>query len=130
MFFSIWLLSDTKSTSSEDLENPPPVTQKSPGQTDADAPVLQDTRTDKTELPETDILTLAVSAVDKTWLKIIIDDQSPKEYQLEPGDHIELEAESKFNILAGNASGVKLLFNNKPVTISGNRGQVVTIKLP
>ena len=128
MIFSIWLLSDTRPVSNEGAKTPPSEIINSPGPTEP--PVSHDLQADKTPLPETDVLTLAVSAVDKTWLKIIIDDQSPKEYQLEPGDHLELEAESKFNILAGNASGVKLLFNNKPVSISGNRGQVVTVKLP
>jgi len=84
----------------------------------------------KTENLATDILTLAVSAVEKTWLKIIIDDQSPQEYLLEPGDHLELEASTKFNILVGNAVGVKLMFNNKPVKVFGKSGQVVTMQLP
>ncbi|MBW1894402.1 MAG: DUF4115 domain-containing protein [Deltaproteobacteria bacterium] len=84
----------------------------------------------KTENLATDILTLAVSAVEKTWLKIIIDDQSPQEYLLEPGDHLELESSTKFNILVGNAAGVKLMFNNKPVKVFGKNGQVVTMQLP
>lgn len=125
---SVWLLSGNKVTSKVDLH-------KQPLDNERSRKILKESTSNeaipnKTEQPETDILTLAVSAVEKAWLKIIIDGQSPKEYHLEPGDHLELEASSKFNILAGNAHGIKLLLNNKPVKVFGKSGQTVTIKLP
>jgi cytoskeletal protein RodZ len=73
---------------------------------------------------------LLIQAVDETWIKIIIDDKSPEKYTLAPGDRLELEALSFFNILIGDAGGVKLTLNEKPVKLSGKSGQLTTLQLP
>ncbi len=73
---------------------------------------------------------LSITTVEETWLKIIIDDQPPKEYALAPGDQLELEASLGFNILIGNAGGVNLTLNDEPVSVSGKSGQAVNIQLP
>jgi cytoskeleton protein RodZ len=73
---------------------------------------------------------LLIQAVDETWIKLIIDGKSPDEYTLASGDRLELEALKSFNILIGNASGVNLTLDEKPVRVSGKNGQVLTLKLP
>jgi len=73
---------------------------------------------------------LRIETSEETWMKIIIDDQQPSEYSLYPGDHIELEATTGYNILIGNAGGVKLSLNNKPVEVEGKSGQVINVQLP
>ncbi len=73
---------------------------------------------------------LSITTVEETWMKIIIDDQLPKEYSLAPGDQLELEASTGFNILIGNAGGVDLTLNDEPVSVSGKSGQPVNIQLP
>lgn len=73
---------------------------------------------------------LLIEAVDETWIKIIVDNRSPEEYTLAPGDRLELEALSIFNILIGDAGGVKLTLNEKPVSIFGKSGQLTTLQLP
>jgi len=75
-------------------------------------------------------LSLQITALENTWVKVIIDEKDSSEYNLSTGDNIELEATTGFNLLIGNAGGTKLTFNNKPVAISGESGQVVTIHLP
>jgi cytoskeletal protein RodZ len=75
-------------------------------------------------------LLLKIVTVEKTWMKVIIDNQKSQEYSLNPGDRLELEALSGFNLLIGNAAGVYLNINDKDLPVSGNRGQVVTIKIP
>ncbi|MCD6585744.1 MAG: DUF4115 domain-containing protein [Desulfobacteraceae bacterium] len=75
-------------------------------------------------------LFLQIDAVEDTLLKIIIDDSEPLEYSLHPMDHMELEASSRINLLVGNAAGVKILLNEKPVFIPGKSGDVATIELP
>ena len=71
-----------------------------------------------------------LEVVEDTWLKVIVDSLTTKEYSLAPGDTLELEADKGFNLLIGNAAGLKLTFNDDPVTIPGKSGQVVTIQLP
>ncbi|ABW67512.1 helix-turn-helix domain-containing protein [Desulfosudis oleivorans] len=73
---------------------------------------------------------LEMAAVEETWVKIIIDNQKPKEYSLQPGDRLALEAADRFNILIGNATGLSLFFNRQPVAVNGEKGQVVAVELP
>ena len=82
-------------------------------------------------LPDvSDKLMLDIQAVEKTWLKVIIDNQAPKEYTLETGEKVTLKAASNYNLLIGNAAGVELELNGQPVKIDGQRGEVVSVKLP
>jgi cytoskeleton protein RodZ len=73
---------------------------------------------------------LFIQATDDSWIKLIIDGKMPEEYTLSSGDRLELEALNNFNILIGNANGIKLTLDEKPVPISGKKGQVLTLKLP
>lgn len=75
-------------------------------------------------------LVLEITTIADTWIKIIIDDQKPKEYSLKPGDRLEMEASSGYNLLIGNAAGVKLTLNGKPIEVAGKSGQVINIQLP
>ncbi len=73
---------------------------------------------------------LKVLAVEDTWMKVIADDRAPKRYRLHPGDRLELRASSGFNLLVGNAAGVKMDFNGRSVNLDGKSGQTVTLQLP
>ena len=73
---------------------------------------------------------LHVTAVEETWLKVIMDEKAPTEYILKSGDQIDLEANTGYNLLIGNAGGLNITLNDKPVIIPGKSGDVVTIELP
>ncbi|MFY9704388.1 MAG: RodZ domain-containing protein [Desulfobacterales bacterium] len=73
---------------------------------------------------------LTIDTIEETWLKIIVDDQQAKQYRLNPGDHIELEGSRNFNLLIGNAGGIRLGLNGKAVALPGKSGQVVNLQLP
>lgn len=75
-------------------------------------------------------LVLHITAVDNTWIKVIVDNKDSKEYNLMSGEKLEMEASAGFNLLIGNAGGLELEFNGKPVKISGKAGEVVNIQLP
>ena len=75
-------------------------------------------------------LRLHVDTREETWLKVIIDEGDPKEFKLVPGENLQFEAASGYNILIGNAGGVDLTLNGKPIPVPGKSGQVVTIQLP
>jgi len=75
-------------------------------------------------------LLLKIMALEVTWIKVIIDEKDPKEYVMHPGDHLEFEASSDFNLLIGNAGGVKLTLNDESLGVLGNSGQVVNVQLP
>ncbi|MEN2994634.1 MAG: RodZ domain-containing protein [Thermodesulfovibrio sp.] len=73
---------------------------------------------------------LKIEAIDKVWMRIIIDDKEKKEFLLNPGQKIELQADKFFRIHIGNAGGVKIIFNEKDLGKLGEIGQVVYLKLP
>ncbi len=73
---------------------------------------------------------LKVVAREDTWMKVIADDHKARKYRLHPGDRLELQALSGYNILIGSASGVKLTLNGQPVHVFGKRGQMVNMQLP
>jgi cytoskeleton protein RodZ len=75
-------------------------------------------------------LILTIVAVEDLWVKVIIDNKAPNEYNLSSGEHLELEASMGYNLLIGNAGGCELKLNGKPLSISGKIGEVVSLQLP
>ena len=75
-------------------------------------------------------LILQITAVEDTWVKVIIDNKEPGEYNLNAGEKLELEALTGYNLLIGNAAGLTLTLNENPIPISGKIGEVVSIQLP
>jgi cytoskeleton protein RodZ len=80
--------------------------------------------------PATEKLKLKVVAVEKTWLKIIVDGQNARSYELKPEERLELEGTTSFNLMIGNATGLRIYLNENPVKIYGSSGQVVSLKIP
>ncbi len=75
-------------------------------------------------------LELKVDTLEKTRLKVVIDGQTSKVFNLQPGDRLDLEATKGFNLLLENAAAVSLTLNGKPVKITGRKGQAVNLQLP
>jgi hypothetical protein len=73
---------------------------------------------------------LNITVNEKTYLKVLIDDQEPMEYTLNTGDRLDLEAARSINMLIGNAGGVQLSLNGKPYPVPGKSGQVVNVVIP
>lgn len=73
---------------------------------------------------------LNITATDRTWIQIIIDDIDKKEVLLNAGESVNYEANQSINVLIGNASGVKLKFNGEEFENLGNKGQVIRLSFP
>jgi cytoskeleton protein RodZ len=80
--------------------------------------------------PVTDWLVLQGIVKGRTWIRIIIDDQEPKEYIFQPGSRPQWKARESFDILIGNAAGIEFDFNKERIGNLGNLGQVVRLRLP
>jgi hypothetical protein len=87
--------------------------------------VKPDLKTAKTER-----LKLRVLAVEQTWLKVIVDGENAKSYTLKPAEQLELEGGRDFNLMIGNATGLKIFLDDQPVKIYGGKDQVVSLKIP
>lgn len=74
--------------------------------------------------------TLELIAEDETWVFVSIDDQESKEMLLNQGDRIKWSAKNGFSIRIGNAGGVKLTFDGEEIGPLGEKGQVISLKLP
>jgi len=82
------------------------------------------------ETTETKPLTLKAEVREKTWVKIIVDGETPKEYIFQPGSHPEWKARDGFELFIGNAGGIALEFNGKKMDNLGRHGKVIHLKLP
>ena len=80
--------------------------------------------------PETRELILKANVREKTWVRIFVDDQDPKEYIFTPGSHPEWKAKEGLELLIGNAGGISFEFNGVQIENIGNPGQVVRLSLP
>ena len=75
-------------------------------------------------------LKLQVTAVEETWLKVLVDGKNARSYDLKPEDRLELEGTDNFNLMIGNATGLVIFLNGRPVQIYGSKGQIVSLKIP
>ncbi|HOP85877.1 MAG TPA: DUF4115 domain-containing protein [Syntrophorhabdaceae bacterium] len=86
-----------------------------------------------TEIQQSQVLPigkkLMITCHERTWISVIMDGKEKKEVILNPGEVIILNAKERFDILVGNAGGIKFLLNGKDVEFSGVSGQVKRITL-
>jgi cytoskeletal protein RodZ len=73
---------------------------------------------------------LAVTANETTWVQVTIDSGETKEALLQPGQRIGWSGEREFRLTVGNAGGVSVEFNGKPLPSLGPSGRVRTVVLP
>jgi len=81
---------------------------------------------------ETDGQTLVLKAIvkERTWIRVRIDNEKPKEYILGPESQPQWRAAKVFELLIGNAGGIDLEFNGKKMEDLGKQGQVIRLRLP
>jgi cytoskeletal protein RodZ len=73
---------------------------------------------------------LRVQVSERTWIRIVVDDEAPREYIFKPGSRPEWKARRGFDLLIGNAGGVELDFGGKKWGPLGPPGKVVRLRLP
>jgi Domain of unknown function (DUF4115) len=73
---------------------------------------------------------LTITCQERTWVRIIIDRTETKEFMLNPEEKVALNAKKNFDLLTGNAGGVKLFYNGKDTGFTGKHGEVKHISLP
>jgi len=80
--------------------------------------------------PPTELLTLNGIVKTRTWVKIYVDDQAPKEFIFQPGSRPQWKAKKGFSVVVGNAAGIDFEFNGEEIKALGNLGQVVRLNFP
>lgn len=74
-----------------------------------------------------DKFTLELSATERTWLSIVADGKPSFKGILEEAETKVLEGYRSARVRTGNAGGVEVVFNGKPLGALGPRGQVRTV---
>jgi cytoskeleton protein RodZ len=74
-------------------------------------------------------LRVGLSADEKTWISISSDGKNVFSNSLEPHETKLVEASAKVRLLVGNAGGVEISLNGKPIGPIGPRGQVRIVEL-
>ncbi len=74
--------------------------------------------------------TLELIARDKTWVFVNIDGGESKEMLLNQGERITWSAKNVFSLKIGNAGGITLIFDGREIGPLGEKGQVISLKLP
>ncbi len=72
---------------------------------------------------------LVIMCHERTWISVILDGKEKKEFMLNPQDVIVLNANEGFDLIIGNAGGVKLILDGRDVNFSGKSGEVKKLKL-
>ena len=74
---------------------------------------------------------LQVEAVEKTWLRIVIDGEQTQDVMLSPNQKAQWEARDNFTLTVGNAGGIALTFDGTPLPSLGRSGEVVRrVRIP
>ncbi len=73
---------------------------------------------------------LMIACHERTWVRILIDGSEKKEVMLNPEEVVMFTAKDTFDLLVGNAGGVKLFYNGKDTRFAGESGEVKRITLP
>jgi hypothetical protein len=68
-----------------------------------------------------------LSALEPTWLTVTADGKQKFSGTLEPEQKKSFEGHERGRIKTGNAGGISLVFNGKPIGVVGPRGQVRTV---
>lgn len=98
------------------------------------APVKEEIREAEVEPEEPAVTggghTLEVLATEETWLRIYIDDEKIAQYLLRPGQTMSWQAKNQFKLRLGNAGGLKVVLDGRPLPPLGISGQVKEVILP
>jgi cytoskeletal protein RodZ len=74
---------------------------------------------------------LILKGLDKSWILVTLDDgKTSSEIDLAQGDVRSYRAVKNFKLRIGNAGGVDIQLNGKPLGVLGTTGEVVEITLP
>jgi transcriptional regulator with XRE-family HTH domain len=72
-------------------------------------------------------ISLQLKAAEETWVSVQVNDQPEKQITFKPGEGISYQASDRIRILIGNAGGLDLIYNGRPLERFGKTGEVVTV---
>jgi cytoskeleton protein RodZ len=110
----------------ETVPDPPAPTstvERAPVPASVEKPILPSAATGK-------MYNLIIEARELTWIRITEDRNPSYQALLKPGDRMERMASDFFQLDIGNAGGINLTFQGKPLGSLGKQGQIIHMRLP
>ena len=72
---------------------------------------------------------LMIACQERTWVRVVIDGSEMKEVMMNPDEVLMFNAKEKFDLIIGNAGGVKVFYNGKDTGFTGEDGEVKRVNL-
>ncbi|MEJ5363685.1 MAG: RodZ domain-containing protein [Desulfosoma sp.] len=73
---------------------------------------------------------LRIVADEEAWVQVKADDEKPQNRILKPGESAQWTLSRSAQVWTGNAGGIRLFWDEKPLKPLGKRGEVLRVKLP
>jgi len=80
-----------------------------------------------TSVQEKKALSLQLKAAEETWVSLQVDDQPEREMTFKPGEGSSVQASNRIRMKLGNAGGLDLILNGRPLGKFGKSGEVVAL---
>lgn len=81
--------------------------------------------TDTPDIAASDSISISLKSLDSSWIKVITDNVTEREYYLRNKQSLEIKALESFQLTIGNAAGISLSLNNESISVSTKSGNVV-----
>jgi cytoskeleton protein RodZ len=73
---------------------------------------------------------VVIEGKERTWIKVVIDENQPTEYFLPEGKAVTYKATNKIKVVLGNSTGSRVLYNGKEMDGKQFLGTIRTYKFP
>lgn len=73
---------------------------------------------------------VVIEGKERTWIKVVIDENQPTEYFLPEGKAVTYKATDKIKVVLGNSTGSRVLYNGKEMDGKQFLGTIRTYKFP
>ncbi len=74
---------------------------------------------------EPEPLVLRVQALEETWMRLDIDDETRQEALIQAGESVEWKAKNQFSLTIGNVKGARVLLNDQELDLPATRSNVL-----
>ncbi|MEJ5348299.1 MAG: RodZ domain-containing protein [Desulfosoma sp.] len=74
--------------------------------------------------------TLLIVALEEAWIQVQVDDEKPQGRILKPGESAQWILSQSAQLWTGNAGGIHVSWDGKPLKPLGKKGEVLRVKLP
>jgi cytoskeletal protein RodZ len=102
-----------------------PASQEKPGAEEKKPLAPSPPVTATTSVQEKRPFSLQLKAAEETWLSLQVDDQPVKEMTFKPGEGFSVQPSNRIRMILGNAGGLDLVLDGKPLGKLGKSGEVL-----